>query len=77
MFNVVFQNSSLYVFDQTDRLILLQPFRPTNNGEQIAWQSESEALDWWETQKNQYLNVEKTVAESTPDLPPSDQVINP
>lgn len=57
-FTTVFEDGILKVYENseayTDRLAIVQPFRPSTDGTQNAWTNEQEALDWWDSQKNYY-----------------------
>ena len=37
-----------------ERHIIHQPFKPSSEGIQEPWNSEEEALAWWDTQKAAY-----------------------
>lgn len=58
----VYENSEAY----TDRLMIVQPFKPTSTGEQEPWADEAEALAWFESQKSFYGPADINVVEDTP-----------
>jgi hypothetical protein len=49
----VYASGRLDVFDG-ERHLIHQPFRVTDTGEQEPWDSEEQALAWWDTQKAAY-----------------------
>jgi hypothetical protein len=49
----VYASGRFDVFDG-DRQLIHQPFRPTATGSQDPWDSEEQALAWWDTQKASY-----------------------
>lgn len=43
-----------------DRIVVYQPFKPTETGAQPAWADQAEAEAWWESVKSTYGVVEET-----------------
>lgn len=43
---VVFEGTSLNVYDDSNTMVIHQPFKPTATGEQLPWTNEAEALAW-------------------------------
>lgn len=67
MITTNFVNNSLEVY-KNNRLIINQPFKPTSDGSQLAWINEQDALDWWNTIKDQYdyeISEEQPISEET------------
>ena len=53
MININYKDNVLEVY-KDDVLIISQPFRPTETGEQISWIDEADALAWWDTIKDNF-----------------------
>lgn len=53
MFTTTFENGILQVF-KNGTLTVIQPFKPTSSGAQLAWSNEQDALNWWLTVKHLY-----------------------
>jgi len=53
MITTSFNNNTLEVY-KDNRLIIVQPFKPTSTGDQINWLNEEEAIAWWDTEKHRY-----------------------
>jgi hypothetical protein len=49
----VYASGRFDVFDG-ERHLIHQPFKVTDTGEQEPWDSEEQALAWWDTQKSAY-----------------------
>lgn len=49
----VYADGRFDVFDG-ERHIIHQPFKVTDTGGQDPWDSEEQALEWWDTQKAAY-----------------------
>ena len=54
IFSTTFIDGVLEVRDQTLKLYVSQPFRPTTDGTYPAWDNEQQALDWWETRRESF-----------------------
>lgn len=59
--------------DSTGTIVLWQPFKPSSTGEQLNWNNEQEALEWWETQKVLFTHTEAPVIVETPTEEPPAQ----
>lgn len=75
MITTNFTNNVLEIY-KDDRLIIVQPFKPTNTGEQVSWANEQDALSWWENEKHRY-DYDIPEAEPPPVNNPNDQQITP
>ena len=49
----VYADGRFDVFDG-ERHLIHQPFKPSSDGIQEAWDNEEQALKWWDTQKAAY-----------------------
>ena len=58
----VYASGRFDVFDG-ERHLIHQPFRVTDTGEQEPWDSEEQALAWWDTQKAAYGIVTENTKE--------------
>ena len=48
-----YTSGGLDVFDG-ERQLIHQPFKPSDTGVQEPWDSEEQAMAWWDTQKSAY-----------------------
>lgn len=58
----VYASGRFDVFDG-ERHLIHQPFKPTDTGDQESWDSEEQALAWWDTQKSAYGIVTENTKE--------------
>jgi hypothetical protein len=75
MITTNFTNNVLEVY-KDDRLIIIQPFKPTSTGEQTNWIDEQDALSWWENEKHRY-DYEIPEVEPPPVASPNNEPITP
>ena len=52
----VYADGRFDVFDG-ERHLIHQPYKVNDTGEQEAWDSEEQALAWWDTQKAAYTTA--------------------
>jgi hypothetical protein len=53
-FTTKFDEDGCFWAFEGDRAAVCQPFKPSSTGVQLPWENEADALEWWESVKEQY-----------------------